>query len=54
MSNSQKNEPKASVAPSKQPVAPDGKSRLPDSLTDFPAPGGSGGDGGPTSGPAPK
>lgn len=55
MSNIQNNETKAGAAPSKHPVAPDGKSRLPDSLQDFPAPGTGGGtDSGPTSGPAPK
>jgi len=55
MSNTQNNEPKASVAPSKHSQAPDGKSQLPRSLPDFPAPGTGGGtDGGPTSGPAPK
>jgi hypothetical protein len=55
MSNVPNNETKAGAAPSKQPVAPDGKSRLPDSLTDFPAPGtGGGGDSGPSGAPAPK
>ncbi len=55
MSNVQNNETKAGVAPLKHHAAPDGKSQLPDSLPDFPAPaGGGGGDSGPTSGPAPK
>lgn len=55
MSNAQSNETKASAAPSKHRSAPDGKSALPDSLPDFPAPGGGGGgEGGPTGGPAPK
>jgi hypothetical protein len=55
MSNVQNNETKAAAAPSKHAPAPDGKSQLPDSLPDFPAPGGSGGtDSGPSSAPAPK
>jgi hypothetical protein len=55
MSNVQKNETKAGMAPSKDRVAPDGKSQLPDTLPDFPTPvGGGGGDGGPTGSPAPK
>ena len=55
MSNIQNNENKAGAAQSKRPIAPDGKSPLPDSLQDSPAPGtGGGGDSGPTSGPAPK
>jgi hypothetical protein len=55
MSNVQNNETKASAAAPKHRAAPDGKSQLPDSLTDFPAPGGGGGgDGGTPNGPAPK
>lgn len=55
MSNTQDNKTKAGVAAAKHHPARDGKSQLPDSLPDFPAPGGSGGgDSGPTSGPAPK
>lgn len=55
MSNAQNNETKAVAAPSKHAPAPDGKSKLPDTLPDFPAPGTGGGtDSGPTSGPAPK
>jgi hypothetical protein len=52
MSNSQNNESKATVAQPKQPPAPDGKSKLPDVLPDFPQPGN--GDSGPSSGPMPK
>jgi hypothetical protein len=55
MSNIQNNETKAGAAAAKHRPAPDGKSQLPNSLPDFPAPGtGGGGDPGPTSGPAPK
>lgn len=52
MSNHQSDETKATATQSKQPSAPDGKSKLPDVLTDFPNPGT--GDSGPSSGPMPK
>lgn len=51
MSNTQNNEPKATAAQPKHPTAPDGKSKLPDILPDFPGdPTGPG----PSSGPVPK
>lgn len=54
MSNVQNNN-KAAAAPSKHSPAPDGKSRLPNSLPDFPAPGTGGGtDPGSPSEPSPK
>lgn len=55
MSNSQNNDTKLSATQPKPSPVPDGKSQLPDVLPDFPTPtSGGGGDGGPTSGPAPK
>ena len=36
MSNNQNNETKASAPQPKRPSAPDGKSKLPDTLPDFP------------------
>jgi len=51
MSNNQNNETKASAAQPRRTPAPDGKSKLPDTLPDFP---GDPTNGGPTHSPAPK
>jgi hypothetical protein len=49
MSNAKHNETKA-ASPPKHPIAPDGRSELPKSNTDFPTPTGGGGGDPPTSG----
>jgi hypothetical protein len=52
MSNTQNTEPKTISQPKHSPTAPDGKSKLPTDLPEFPVSGGS--DSGPSSGPMPK
>jgi hypothetical protein len=52
MSNTQNTDPKAASQTKQSPLAPDGKSKLPTDLPDFPVT--NGGDPGPTHGPMPK
>jgi hypothetical protein len=52
MSNTQNTEPKTASQPKHSPTVPDGKSKLPTDLPEFPVTGGS--DSGPSSGPMPK